>query len=88
MLNTVLGREPWQLASLIFHELAHQVVYVQGDTTFNESFATAVEQHGLQRWLLLRRSVTHAWLPRSGRREKGMPTHRRAQPLTLSRLRI
>lgn len=51
VLNTVLGREPWQLASLIFHELAHQVVYVQGDTTFNESFATTVEQLGLQRWL-------------------------------------
>jgi predicted aminopeptidase len=51
VLNTVIGREPWQLASLIFHELAHQVVYVQGDTTFNESFATTVEQLGLQRWL-------------------------------------
>jgi predicted aminopeptidase len=51
VLNTVLGREPWQLASLIFHELAHQVVYIPGDTTFNESFATSVEQAGLQRWL-------------------------------------
>jgi predicted aminopeptidase len=51
VLNTVIGREPWQLASLIFHELAHQVLYVPGDTTFNESFATMVEQVGLQRWL-------------------------------------
>lgn len=51
VLNTVIGREPAQLASLIFHELAHQVVYVPGDTTFNESFATTVEQLGLQRWL-------------------------------------
>lgn len=51
VLNTVIAREPWQLAGLIFHELAHQVVYVQGDTTFNESFATSVEQVGLQRWM-------------------------------------
>ena len=37
-------------AALIFHELAHQVLYVKDDTAFNESFATAVEQEGLQRW--------------------------------------
>ena len=36
---------------LIFHELAHQVVYIPGDTTFNESFATVVESEGLRRWL-------------------------------------
>jgi predicted aminopeptidase len=36
---------------LIFHELAHQVVYVSDDTRFNESFATAVERLGLRRWL-------------------------------------
>jgi predicted aminopeptidase len=30
--------------ALIFHELAHQVVYVDDDTMFNESFATAVER--------------------------------------------
>jgi predicted aminopeptidase len=39
-----------QSAALIFHELAHQVLYVKGDTVFNESFATAVEQEGLKRW--------------------------------------
>jgi len=37
-------------AALVFHELAHQVLYVKDDTAFNESFATAVEQEGLQRW--------------------------------------
>lgn len=51
LLNTVIGREPSQLAGLVFHELAHQVVYVKGDTLFNESFATTVEQAGLERWL-------------------------------------
>lgn len=51
LLNTVLNRESYQLAGLIFHELAHQLVYVPGDTTFNESFATAVEHEGIERWL-------------------------------------
>jgi predicted aminopeptidase len=51
VLNTVIQREPHQLAALIFHELAHQVVYVPGDTEFNESFATTVERLGMQRWL-------------------------------------
>jgi predicted aminopeptidase len=35
----------------VFHELAHQVVYVKDDTSFNEAFATAVEEEGLARWL-------------------------------------
>ena len=52
LLSTVLSRPDYQLAALIFHELAHQVAYVPGDTTFNESFATAVEREGLRRWLL------------------------------------
>jgi predicted aminopeptidase len=39
------------LAQLIFHELAHQQLYIPNDTVFNESFATAVEQVGLDRWL-------------------------------------
>jgi predicted aminopeptidase len=51
VLNTVIQREPHQLAALIFHELAHQVVYVPGDTEFNESFATTVERIGMQLWL-------------------------------------
>ncbi len=40
-----------QLARVIFHELAHQVVYASGDTTFNESFAVVVEEEGVRRWL-------------------------------------
>ena len=51
VLNTVINREPHQLAALIFHELAHQVVYIPGDTVFNESFAGTVERVGMQRWL-------------------------------------
>lgn len=52
LLSTVLSRPDYQLAALIFHELAHQLAYVPGDTTFNESFATTLEREGLRRWLL------------------------------------
>ena len=51
LLSTFIGYPEGELARMVFHELAHQVVYAQGDTTFNESFATAVEQMGRDRWL-------------------------------------
>jgi predicted aminopeptidase len=51
ILNTMMGWSDAQLASTLFHELAHQVVYVPGDSEFNEAFATAVEEAGLDRWL-------------------------------------
>lgn len=40
-----------KLARLVFHELAHQIVYVPGDSQFNESFASAVEEAGVERWI-------------------------------------
>jgi predicted aminopeptidase len=51
LLNTFIGYPDGALAGLIFHELAHQVVYAKGDTTFNESYATAVQDIGRDRWL-------------------------------------
>lgn len=51
LLNTFIHYPEGELARLIFHELAHQVLYVKNDTTFNESFATAVERLGGARWL-------------------------------------
>ena len=42
--------EPW-LAGIVFHELAHQRLYVPGDTEFSESFAVVVERAGVRRWL-------------------------------------
>ncbi len=51
VLNTFLQRPEPEIARLIFHELAHQLVYVRGDSMFNESFATTVELEGLRRWL-------------------------------------
>ncbi|MDR3369177.1 aminopeptidase [Rhodoferax sp.] len=51
LLNTFVNQPDGELASLMFHELAHQVLYVKGDTVFNESYATAVERLGGERWL-------------------------------------
>jgi predicted aminopeptidase len=51
LLNTFLGYPEGELARLLFHELAHQVVYAKNDTMFNESFATAVERLGGALWL-------------------------------------
>jgi predicted aminopeptidase len=51
LVSTFINYPDAELARLIFHELAHQVVYISGDSQFNESFATTVEEAGLQRWL-------------------------------------
>lgn len=51
VLNTMMHWDDIDLVALLFHELAHQVVYVKGDTAFNESFATAVEEIGVRSWL-------------------------------------
>jgi predicted aminopeptidase len=51
LLSTFIQYPEVQLARLIFHELAHQRLYVKGDTTFNESFAVTVEEEGVKRWL-------------------------------------
>lgn len=50
VLNTFLRHGTLEVARTVFHELAHQVVFVRDDTAFNESFATAVENEGLRRW--------------------------------------
>jgi predicted aminopeptidase len=51
LLSTFISYPEGELARLIFHELAHQVVYAANDMDFNESFATAVERVGGARWL-------------------------------------
>ena len=50
VLSTFIPLSEPDTAALIFHELAHGILYVKDDTAFNESFATAVEQEGLVRW--------------------------------------
>lgn len=51
VLSTFIQYPEGELARLVFHELAHQVVYVAGDSRFNESFAVAVEEAGVERWM-------------------------------------
>ena len=51
LLNTFMDWPTGRLAELMFHELAHQRLYIADDTAFNEAFATAVGQLGAERWL-------------------------------------
>ena len=51
LLNTFIDYPEGELARLVFHELAHQIAFAPGDTLFNESFASAVEKIGVERWL-------------------------------------
>ncbi|QXH35793.1 aminopeptidase [Pseudomonas muyukensis] len=50
ILSSMVGWGDERLATVIFHELAHQRFYVQDDTAFNESFASFVEQEGTRQW--------------------------------------
>ena len=54
LLSTFIAYPEGELARILFHELAHQQVYLRGDTRFNESYATAVARLGVARWLELR----------------------------------
>ncbi len=51
LLNTMMRWSDADLVATMFHELAHQKLYIKGDTAFNESFATAVASFGIERWL-------------------------------------
>jgi predicted aminopeptidase len=51
VLNTMMGWNDVELASIIFHELTHQLLYVPNDSSFNEALATMVEEEGVRRWL-------------------------------------
>jgi predicted aminopeptidase len=50
ILSSMLRWDDDELDGTIFHELAHQLIYVKGDTAFNESFATFVQRQGLREW--------------------------------------
>ena len=51
VLNTFINDDALDLVNLLFHELSHRHIYIKGDTAFNESFATAVADIGVQLWL-------------------------------------
>jgi predicted aminopeptidase len=51
LISTFINYPDGELARMIFHELAHQVVYAPGDSQFNEAFASTVEEVGVERWM-------------------------------------
>jgi predicted aminopeptidase len=68
LLNTITGLWHLDLAALMFHELAHQVAYLPGDSAFNEAFATVVEGEGVARYAAQQQDAT--LLPRWQKRER------------------
>ncbi len=69
ILSTMLTWDDMRLVKILFHELAHQRLYVPGDTAFNESFATAVADAGWARWVAAGNPVTAADRAREQRDE-------------------
>jgi predicted aminopeptidase len=66
VLSSMLPYGDDELAATIFHELAHQLIYVSGDSEFNEAFATTVEDTGLERWLAHQGDTTRIKAYREG----------------------
>ena len=98
LLNTFTRYGEISMARLMFHELAHQQVYVKDDSAFNEAFATAVELEGTQRWIARYGSAQQAKQLQQGERSRTLlqpllDDARRelerlyAQPLTLDEKR-
>jgi predicted aminopeptidase len=71
VLSSMMGWGDAQLAATLFHELAHQVLYVQGDSAFNESFASVVEMVGVKRWLAAR-NQSNDWQGWQVQRQRGV----------------
>ncbi|MFZ3125020.1 MAG: aminopeptidase [Acidovorax sp.] len=79
LLSTFIAWPEGEFVRLLFHELAHQVVYAQGDTLFNESFATAVERLGSAQWLAKEATAqTREAFAESSRRRSAFRTLTRA----------
>jgi predicted aminopeptidase len=81
LLSTFINYSDAELARMVFHELAHQVVYIPGDSRFNEAFASAVEEAGVDRWLELygNEAMREAYVRYSMRRKEFLAllvTHR------------
>lgn len=83
VLNTFLKRRDEDIAATLIHEMAHQVVYVPDDTSFNESFASFVEQDGVASFL---RSVEGDASPKLPRYRLAQADRERFRTLTLTTL--
>ncbi len=49
--DTMLRGQDIHYVGTLFHELAHQLLYIKDDSNFNEAFASFVEQEGVRIWL-------------------------------------
>jgi predicted aminopeptidase len=76
--STVIGWPTGDIAALVFHELAHESLYVRGDSAFNEAYATVVEKEGVRRWI-----EEHA--DEEQRHRYGLQVQRRSEFLRLLR---
>ena len=76
--STIMHWPIADIAGLIFHELAHETLYIDGDSAFNEAYATVVEHEGVRRWLQRYGDATQ----RLARRQQDM---RRAEFVALLR---
>jgi predicted aminopeptidase len=54
LLNTMLLQNEASRIGILFHELAHQKLYLDNDPAFSEAFAVFIEQEGVSRWLAAR----------------------------------
>jgi predicted aminopeptidase len=70
LLSTFIRYPEAQVARLVFHELAHQLVYAKNDTMFNESFAVTVEEEGVRRWLEAQHRTAELEAFRAGQQRK------------------
>jgi predicted aminopeptidase len=67
VLNTMMRWSEIDLVAVLFHELAHQQLYIKDNSEFNESFATAVEEFGIELWLTSRNETDRLGEYRSSR---------------------
>jgi len=71
VLSTMVNGGDQYVASLLFHELAHQKLYVKDDSEFSEAFATVVEELGTEQWLMENGSATEVERYRLRRDRRG-----------------